>query len=209
MDLCPFNTVASPTGDLSPFCALFSQAEWQQYNHYQSLGKYYGYGAGNPFGPTLGAGYVNELVARLTASLVDDHTSTNQTLDSNPDTFPIGPDHRLFADFSHDNTLASIYAALGLDSSFPPLSNTTLDGSQENDGYSAATFVPFGARMYIEKLQCQDANEETVRILINGRVTPVPACRNHSTRDGQCPLSEFLKTLAWTKDGGRWADCFQ
>lgn len=209
MDLCPFNTVASPTGALSPFCALFSQAEWGQYNHYQSLGKYYGYGAGNPFGPTLGVGYVNELVARLTASPVDDHTSTNRTLDSDSATFPFGPGYRLFADFSHDNTLASIYAALGLDSSFPPLSNTTLNGSRQTDGYSAATFVPFGARMYIEKLQCRGANEEGVRIIVNGRVVPVEACKSHSIRDGQCPLSVFLKTVAWAKDGGRWADCFQ
>lgn len=209
MDLCPFNTVASPTGALSPFCALFSQAEWLQYNHYQSLGKYYGYGAGNPFGPTVGAGYVNELVARLTSSPVDDHTSTNRTLDSNPETFPVGPDYRLFADFSHDNDIASIYAALGLDSSFPPLSNTTLDGSREIDGYSAATFAPFGARMYIEKLQCRGANEESVRIIVNGRVRSVEGCKSQSSIDGQCPLSVFLKSLAWAKDGGRWADCFQ
>lgn len=209
MDLCPFNTVASPIGDISPFCALFSQAEWHQYNHYQSLDKYYGYGAGNPFGPTLGVGYINELIARLTASPVTDHTSTNRTLDSNPDTFPVGPEYGLFADFSHDNTLASIYAALGLDSSFPPLSNTTLEGSEENDGYSAAAFVPFGAKMYVEKLQCQGAKEESVRILVNGRVIPVGTCKSHSSSDGQCPLSEFLKTLDWAKEGGRWADCFQ
>ena len=209
MDLCPFNTVASLTGALSPFCALFSQHEWRQYNHYQSLGKYYGYGAGNPFGPTLGAGYVNELVARLTSSPVNDHTSTNQTLDSQPDTFPVGPKYPLFADFSHDNTMTSIYAALGLDSSFPPLSNTTLDGSQETDGYSAATFVPFGARMYVEKLQCQGANEEAVRIIVNGRVIPIEACKGHGNKEGQCPLSVFLKTVAWAKEGGRWADCFK
>ena len=209
MDLCPFDTVASRTGAISPFCALFSQAEWRQYNHYQSLGKYYGYGAGNPFGPTLGVGYVNELIARLTASPVDDHTSTNRTLDSDPDTFPLGSEYRLFADFSHDNTLASIYAALGLDRSFPPLSNTTLDGSRETDGYSAATFVPFGARMYVEKLQCQGANEEAIRIILNGRVVPLEACKGRGGIEGLCPLSVFLETLAWTKDGGRWADCFQ
>lgn len=209
MDLCPFNTVASPTGAISPFCSLFSQGEWRQYNHYQSLGKYYGYGVGNPFGPTLGVGYVNELVARLTASPVDDHTSTNRTLDSQPDTFPVGPEYPLFADFSHDNALASIFAALGLDSSFPPLSNTTLAGSQEADGYSAATFVPFGARMYVEKLQCQGTAEEAVRIILNGRVLPLEACKRHSGEEGQCPLSVFLKTVAWAKEGGRWADCFQ
>ena len=42
MDLCPFNTVASAAGAISPFCHLFSQGEWRQYDYYQSLGKYYG-----------------------------------------------------------------------------------------------------------------------------------------------------------------------
>lgn len=35
MDLCAFNTVASPGGaTLSPFCGLFTQAEFEQYNYY-------------------------------------------------------------------------------------------------------------------------------------------------------------------------------
>lgn len=88
MDLCPFETVASSTGTPSPFCALFSQAEWEQYDYYQTIGKYYSFGPGNALGPTQGIGFVNELVARLTGKPVDDHTSVNQTLDSSPDTFP-------------------------------------------------------------------------------------------------------------------------
>ena len=102
MDLCPFNTVASPTGVISPFCALFSATEWHQYDYYQSLGKYYGNGNGNPLGPTQGVGFTNELIARLTGKPVDDHTSVNQTLDASNTTFPIGSGHVLFADFSHD-----------------------------------------------------------------------------------------------------------
>jgi len=35
MDLCPFNTVASDTGAISPFCSLFSEEEWHQYNYYE------------------------------------------------------------------------------------------------------------------------------------------------------------------------------
>ena len=102
MDLCPFNTVASPTGAVSPFCALFSTAEWHQYDYYQSLGKYYGYANGNPLGPTQGVGFTNELIARLTGNPVNDHTSVNHTLDASNATFPLGSAHVLFADFSHD-----------------------------------------------------------------------------------------------------------
>lgn len=68
MDLCPFNTVASPNGTISPFCALFSEEEWHQYvfrpqpptfqckvvtdhflpryGYYETLNKYYGFSYG-------------------------------------------------------------------------------------------------------------------------------------------------------------------
>jgi hypothetical protein len=102
MDLCPFESVSSRTGMVSPFCNLFTEQEWHQYDYFQSLGKYYGYGPGNPLGPTQGVGYVNELVARMTGKPVQDHTSVNHTLDDSHKTFPFGHGHHLFADFSHD-----------------------------------------------------------------------------------------------------------
>ncbi|KAF2646965.1 phosphoglycerate mutase-like protein, partial [Lophiostoma macrostomum CBS 122681] len=152
MDLCPFNTIGSPGARVSDFCYLFSVDEWHQYDYYESLGKYYGYGNGNPLGPTQGVGYVNELLARLTETPVDDHTNSNRTLDSDPATFPL---HRkVYADFSHDNDMTAIFAALGLYNSTKPLSNTTLEGTDETSGYSAAWTVPFAARMYVEKLSC-------------------------------------------------------
>lgn len=35
MDLCPFETVASANGAVSPFCALFTEEEWHQYGYYE------------------------------------------------------------------------------------------------------------------------------------------------------------------------------
>ena len=102
MDLCPLNTVASDIGAISPFCSLFSTSEWHQYDYYQSLGKYYGFGNGNPLGPTQGVGFTNELIARMTGKPVTDHTSVNHTLDESNTTFPLGKGHVLYADFSHD-----------------------------------------------------------------------------------------------------------
>lgn len=206
MDLCPFNTVASPTGDISPFCDLFTASEWQQYDYYQTLGKYYGYGAGNPLGPTQGVGFVNELIARMTNTPVQDHTSVNQTLDTKFATFPTGYNYPLFADFSHDNDLTSIYAALNLYSSFPPLSNTTITPARQADGYSAAWTVPFAARMYVEKMKCQGDKEEKVRIVVNGRVVPLVGC--DVDRQGRCGLASFVNGLAFARGGGKWAQCF-
>ncbi|KAJ9602171.1 hypothetical protein H2200_013291 [Cladophialophora chaetospira] len=167
MELCPFNTVADDDGVLSPFCALFTEAEWHSYNYYESLGKYYGYSFGNPLGPTQGVGFVNELIARLTNTSVQDHTSTNHTLDDNPATFPLG--RKLYADFSHDNDMTAIFSALGLYNETTLLPNSTFVEAQAADGYSAAWTVPFAARAYIEKMHCESQSEELVRVIVNDR----------------------------------------
>ncbi|KAI5274902.1 acid phosphatase [Aureobasidium subglaciale] len=204
MDLCPFNTVASPTGAISPFCSLFTETEWQDYGYYESLNKYYGYGAGNPLGPTQGVGFTNELIARLIKKPVQDYTSTNRTLDSNSATFPL--DRALYADFSHDNDMTAIFFALGLYNSTAPLSNTTAQTTQQTNGYSAAYTVPFGARAYVEKLQCLGHAEELVRVIVNDRVVPLKSCGADWL--GRCSLSAFVDSLSFAKSGGAWESCF-
>ncbi|KAG9851943.1 acid phosphatase, partial [Aureobasidium melanogenum] len=203
MDLCPFNTVASATGAISPFCSLFTETEWQDYGYYESLNKFYGYGAGNPLGPTQGVGFTNELIARLTKKPVIDNTSTNHTLDSNATTFPL--DRALYADFSHDNDLTAIFFAMGLYNSTSALSNTTLETAQQTNGYSAAYTVPFAARAYVEKLQCLGHREELVRVIVNDRVIPLHSC--DADLLGRCKLSDFVDSLSFARSGGDWATC--
>ena len=203
MDLCPFETVASSASAPSPFCALFTPAEWKQYDYYQTLGKYYGYGPGNPLGPTQGVGFVNELVARLTGKPVVDHTSVNRTLDTNPNTFPLG--RSLYADFGHDNDMTAVFAALGLYNSTPPLSTTRIMTLEETKGYSAGRTVPFAARAYFEKLQCDGTEEEMVRVMMNGRVLPLENCGGDAL--GRCTLSAFVESLGFAQAGGHWNQC--
>jgi hypothetical protein len=207
MDLCPFNTVASPNGALSAFCNLFTEQEWQQYDYYESLGKWYGYANGNYFGATNGVGFVNELVARLTNSPVVDHTSTNSTLDSNPVTFPVDKAHTLFADFSHDNDMTGVLAALGIYNATAPLSNTTLQTMEQTKGYSASWTVPFAARIYFEKLECGYGGEDKVRVVVNDRVVPLPFCG--SDEKGLCSLGKFVGGLSFARNGGKWDECFK
>ena len=191
MDLCPFETVSSTNGTISPFCNLRSEKEWHQYSYYETLGKYYGYGNGNPLGPTQGVGFVNELIARLTDKPVKDHTSTNRTLDDNPSTFPLG--RELYADFSHDNDMTAVFAALGLYGGVAPLPNTTVVEAEQAGGYSAAWTVPFAARAYIEKMQCAGQKDELVRVIINDRVQPLKQC--HGDGFGRCSLDAFVDSL--------------
>ncbi|KAL3473462.1 histidine phosphatase superfamily [Aspergillus californicus] len=206
MDMCPYDTVARTTdgSELSFFCALFTEKEWTQYDYMQSLSKYYGYGAGSPLGPTQGIGFTNELIARLTQSPVQDSTSTNHTLDSNPATFPL--DTKLYADFSHDNNMIPIFFAMGLYNGTKPLSKTSVQSIAEMDGYASSWAVPFGARAYFEMMQCKREREPLVRVLVNDRVVPLHGCG--VDRLGRCRLDDFVSGLSFARDGGDWKSCF-
>ncbi|KAK3939799.1 histidine phosphatase superfamily [Diplogelasinospora grovesii] len=204
MDMCPYDTVASSKGKLSDFCRLFTVEEWESYDYYQTLGKWYGYGPGNPLGATQGVGWVNELVARLTNQPVNDSTSTNRTLDTDEETFPLGK--KVYADFSHDNDMTGILAALGLYEIKGGLSKITRQEAEEVGGYAAAWTVPFAARIYVEKQTCKDQREEMVRIVVNDRVVPLTGCENDGL--GRCKLGEFVEGLGFARQGGDWEKCF-
>ena len=207
MDLCSFSTISAITGyPLSPFCSLFSEDEWHSYDYFQSLGKWYGYGNGNPLGATRQVGWVNELIARLTQSAVIDHTTVNHTLDSNPATFPIGEKHKLFADFSHDNDMTNIIAALGLyNGTSLPVDSTV--PAEKLGGYSASWTVPFAGRLYVEKYKCSSAQDELVRVVVNGRVNELKWCKGASA--GLCLLENFVSGLSFARAGGLWQEkCF-
>ncbi|KAF2026250.1 phosphoglycerate mutase-like protein [Setomelanomma holmii] len=203
MDMCPFDTLAHTTARMSDFCHLFTEKEWHAYDYFQTLGKYYGYGAGNPLGPTQGAGYVNELLARLTRKPVEDHTNSNSTLNSDPRTFPLN--RKVYADFSHDNDISGVLAALGLYNRTKPLSNTTIESPESAYGFSAAWTVPFASRLYVEKLKCKHEKEEFVRIIVNDRVQPLEYCGGD--KHGRCKLSAFMKSQSFSKQGGLWEQC--
>ncbi|KAL8700105.1 MAG: hypothetical protein Q9201_005634 [Fulgogasparrea decipioides] len=205
MDLCPFVTVASPVGAISPFCSLFSEDEWHHYDYYQTLGKFYGYGPGNPLGPTQGVGFANELIARMTGQAVNDRTTVNHTLDDNNATFPLGAS--LYVDVSHDNDMTSIFSALGLYNSTMPLSTAKIETTEDTKGYSAAWTVPFAGRAYFEKLKCEGETEEFVRVIVNGRVLPLETCGGD--RLGRCTLSNFVQSLSFAVEGGKWDLCFE
>jgi len=209
MDLCPFNTVQPVSGaPLSPFCTLFTVKEWTQYNYLRSIDKWYADGPGNYLGPSQGVGFANELLARMTDNrtyAARDRTSTNQTLDASNTTFALGG--ALFADFSHDDPMVSIFSALGLfNATTMQLSNTTLETVKQTDGYSAAHSVPFGGRAYFEKMVCQsEPNEELVRVIMNDRVVPLVGCG--ADDKGRCTLSNWIASLTFVAENGKWSQC--
>ncbi|KAG9310358.1 histidine phosphatase superfamily [Chiua virens] len=110
MALCAFDTVTYETP--SQWCDVFSAEEFTSYEYYGDVKDFYGNGYGNELGPVQGVGYINELLARLTDTPVQDETQTNHTLDDNPATFPLN--RTFYADFTHDDQMISIFSAMGL-----------------------------------------------------------------------------------------------
>lgn len=161
---------------------------------------------GQKLGRVQGVGYVNELHARLTGQPVEDSTQTNRTLDSSPDTFPL--DRTFYADFSHDNEMIAIYAALGLFRQHQ-LANETLDPTFPDSArtWIASRMVPFGARMVVEKLECAARPSlpagSFVRIFVNDALQPLEFCAGGEEAGvGMCSLENFVESQAYARNDG-------
>ena len=167
------------------------------------------YSYGEPLGPVQGVGWVNELLARLTNSLVVDHTQTNSTLDSNPATFPLN--RSMYADFSHDDQITAIISAIGLfkQPGVEPL-NPTKPNPQRI--WRAAVIVPFGSRIVIERMDCTSGigphatSTPSVRILVNQEIQPLEFC--HADSNGICTLDAFVASQSFARSGGNFEACF-
>jgi hypothetical protein len=155
-------------------------------------------------GRVQGVGYINELLARLTNTPVNDSTQTNTTLTSNPATFPLN--RTLYADFSHDNQMIAIYTALGL---FPQASPLDPTGKRKGDGtWVTSRLVPFSAHMVVERMVCA-RGERYVRLLVNDEVQPLEFCASGKAA-GICNLDSFVESQAYARSGGDgdWPKCF-
>ncbi|KAL1940035.1 hypothetical protein VTO73DRAFT_9370 [Trametes versicolor] len=200
LTLCPFETVA--TEQRSEFCDIYEELQAEAAFAYNAdLDKFYGTGYGQPLGPVQGVGYINELIARLTAQNVSDHTQTNSTLDASPDTFPLN--RTLYADFSHDNQMVAIFSAMGLFNQSAPLDPTSPDPART---FLVNKIVPFSARMVVERLDCGGA--QSVRLLVNDAVQPLEFCGADAS--GVCTLDAFVESQAYARNDGEgdFEKCF-
>ncbi len=138
-------------------------------------------------------GYIDELLARLTDTPVQDNTQTNRTLDSSLETFPLG--HSFYIDFSHDNEMIAIYASLGLFRQSKPLDVTSPDHHRT---WRAAKLVPFSARLVAERLNC--GGERFVRIFVNDALQALGFC--DATSDGLYHLRKFVDSQSYARHDG-------
>ncbi|KAJ5587236.1 uncharacterized protein N7459_003001 [Penicillium hispanicum] len=202
MEMCSFETVAAnaDASTMSPFCDLFTESEWSEFEYVQSLVKWSAFGHGNPLGPTQGIGYLNELYARLTDTPVKNIASIDQNL-VNAKNFPLG--RAIYLDFTHDNGMIPIFSALGLYD--VELDKTKMQSPADSGGFSSSWVVPFAARAYIERMEC--CEDSYIRLIVNERVVPLKGCDVDDL--GRCSEEDFLEnTLAWARADGNWQQCY-
>lgn len=165
---------------------------------------------GQGLGRVQGVGYINELLARLTETPVRDNTQTNRTLDASPETFPLN--RTIYADFSHDNQMIAIYAAMGLFKQVGGLNPCHPDPKRT---WVTSQMTPFSGRMVVERLICtasyrsQTAESGTfVRILVNDALQPLEFCEAGS--DGLCALDAFVESQSFARNDGEgdFEKCF-
>lgn len=211
MNLCPYEYALLGS---SPFCSLFTEQEWKDYEYVLDMQFYGDYGFGSASGRAQGIGYILELEARLRSMLIDSSdTSINDTFDNNTDSFPLN--QPLYLDMSHDNTIVSVLSALSLDYfKYGPRGLVPSVEHAPSRTFKLNEITPFGANLAFEiwtvpkSVSLYDltatlyknpdlsglANTETyLRIALNSAPVPLdglPGCETH--KNGFCKVSGFL-----------------
>lgn len=187
-NLCAFETAAYGS---SAFCELFTETEWRGFEYASDLHFYGDSSYGSKVATAIGVPWLTELAARLENKYVDDwHRGVNTTLDTDPLTFPL--EQPFYLDMTHDGIIISVLTTLGLDFMKKELPSNKIPVPR---AFIASRLVPFGARMYVEVLGC-DEDERYIRIKLNNRILPLGSLKHcpHSS-DGLCPYDKFVKSV--------------
>ncbi|CAE6530133.1 unnamed protein product [Rhizoctonia solani] len=183
--LCPYETVAL---GYSKFCELFTQEEWEGFHYALDLGFWYNDVFGSPISLAVGAGWVTEMVARLTHTPVTVHnTTTNATL-HNPIQFPLHDS--LYVDVTHETVFMKILVAMNL-TQFrdDPLPWTHIPPNRKFQSSQAA---PFATNMQIQLLSCASRSEPQLRVIVNDGVVALDNLEGcPKDKDGMCPVDAF------------------
>ncbi|GFZ50736.1 hypothetical protein JCM24511_08494 [Saitozyma sp. JCM 24511] len=229
-DMCAYDSQAAGENwqGWSRWCGVFSRAEWEIIGYLRDVQRYYEVGQGS-------AGWINELIARLTDSAPKDNTTTNRTLDTDESTFPRGGE-RLFLDFSHDNEMIEILSAMNVITQHRPLDTEQLPPKRT---YVLSNMIPFGAHLIVERIGCdlgdwepdpnaptgpgdgddngngaddrqRDGKKDYVRIYLNDKLLHVDhiSCKQSGLLEhGMCELELFLETQSWAQNDVDWGVC--
>ncbi|KAK9234626.1 histidine phosphatase superfamily [Lipomyces kononenkoae] len=185
--LCAFETAAY---GYSRFCELFTEREWYGYEYREALEFWGDASLGSAVGAAEGVGWLMEVLGRLEKRLLTEpYAAINVSITGNEETFPL--DQPFYMDMTHDSIIVSVLTALGL-----PFGKLPADTMLQPRLFVISRMTPFGARLYVELIDCPEFSETQVRLKLNGRVLPLTGVGNcPSSEDGFCPESVFIEAL--------------
>ncbi|KAF8752010.1 histidine acid phosphatase family [Rhizoctonia solani] len=181
--LCPYETVAL---GYSKFCELFTQEEWEGFHYALDLGFWYNDVFGSPISLALGAGWVTEMVARLTHTRWRFTTQPTRRCTIHPvpaarfDVRRCDPRDGIHEDSCCDE----------LDQfKDEPLPWTHIPPKRKFQSSQAA---PFATNMQIQLLSCASQPEPQLRVINDGVVALDGLDQCPTNKDGLCPLDAFV-----------------
>ncbi|KXH33488.1 multiple inositol polyphosphate phosphatase, partial [Colletotrichum salicis] len=221
--LCGFESQI--TGRLSPWCDIFSDEEFLQYEYFQDLRYYYGVGLGTDVPKTMMTPYLNALMDIF----VQGPSVTGKREDGSAFNLP-----KLLVSFLNDGQLNQLVAASGVFDEQRPLSSTHKDDSRP---FVSSRFTTMRGTIAFERLNCVGAGNSTnvnatrfaqrtppirrsnctqpsppiqdnqnatyIRIRLNDAVYPIPTC--NSGPGSSCQLEDYKQYIATKLENqGSW-----
>jgi hypothetical protein len=167
LQLCSYETHAL---GYSPFCPLFSEQDFLNYEYYFDLSFYYNNGPGSPVSAAQGKGYLDEYLARFTHTFPKPQSALNETFDNSSTYFPL--DQSIYADATHEVVVLDTLMAFNLTALFkgPPLS---VVGDEGRNSFVASKLVPFATHFTTQVMECRGMKPtKQMRFIVY--VSPLP-----------------------------------
>jgi hypothetical protein len=148
LELCSYETVAV---GYSPFCNLFTEEDFLNYEYFFDISFYYNNGPGSPVAAAQGKGFLDEFLARATGRFPGANSALNQTFDNTTTFFPLN--QSIYADATHEVAVLDTLTAFNLTALFngPPLS---VLGNRKQNTFVASKLVSFATHFTAQVLSC-------------------------------------------------------
>ncbi|KAI1076310.1 histidine acid phosphatase [Whalleya microplaca] len=180
--LCGFESHI--TGQLSPWCDVFTDEELKQYEYSNDLRYYYGVGPGTSLPKKMMTPFLNALIGVLRVGPDVNGVKNDGSAFKLP---------KLLMTFLNDGQLTELVTASGVFDDQPPLSSTKKDDYRL---WVGSHYVTMRGTIAFERLNCTTArsNDAYIRIRLNDAVYPVPCCQ--SGPGSSCPLDDYVEYVA-------------
>jgi acid phosphatase len=167
-EMCGFETLVRGT---SPWCGVFSHAEWDAFEYARDVIHYYRAGPGNQYGPAMGWLWLNATATLMGAKEPE----------------MVG---KFFASFVHDGDVVPMLSALGVYGEEVGEDRLPVhQGIKKDRIWKTSQVTPMGGRVIFERLGCGE--DVYVRLNINDGIVALPGCS--SGPGSSCPFEEFLR----------------